>query len=200
MKKISIMIFLMMTTSVIASDISLSIRPNIGIQIPSSNILKDYYDRNAIVNYGATGLFINRKLNWGVFLSYTQYHFEADDPSVLSGTEDIRGSLLSFGVQKSIVLKPVTVWGRIGMSKHFDDLEVSNEDDNRIGLCFGLGLDYNLTRRCGVFSEVMYGFERLSVPEYVNCDYSRHQAFLSGKTFNTGGLFIKSGFMITLNP
>ena len=199
MKNIYIVIFLMMTTSVIASDFSLSIRPSIGLQIPSSHILKDYYDRNAIVSYGATGLFINKKLNLGGFLSYTQYHFKVDDPSAFSGTEDIRGSLLSVGVQKSIVFKTVTTWGRIGLSKHFDDLEGFNEDDNRIGFYIGLGLDYNLTDSFGFFIEVMHEFERLSVPEYVNCTYSRHQTFLSGRTFSTGGLFVQSGLIITIN-
>ena len=193
---IIILIFTVVPT--FASDITVSIQPNYEFQMLSSSVLKNYYDRNVVLNFGATAIVRYNKLNVGVFVQYMRRDFTVRDQFAMYGREEINGSRLSFGVQKDIPMKKNIFYGRLGMTKYYDHLAFAISDDNRIGYHAGLGFVYKLSADFQAFIETSYDYEKLSVPMYMTYTYTRHQAYLAGKTFDTGGVCIQSGLSVSI--
>ena len=193
---ISILVLLISVIPVFASDITLSIKPVFEFQVPTSSVLRDYYDRDVVLNFGATAIVRYNKLNVGLFVQYVRHDFTVRDEFAMYGRAEINGSRLTFGLQKDVPVKKTVFYGRLGMTKYYDHLAFSISDDDRMGYHAGLGFVYTLSNDFQAFIETAYDYERLSLPYYVNCAYTRHQAYLAGKTFDTGGLFIQSGLSV----
>ena len=195
---ISILVLLISVIPVFASDITLSVKPVFEFQVPTSSVLRDYYDRDVVLNFGATAIVRHSKLNMGLFVQYLRYDFDVVDEFEMSGREDIVGSRLTIGLQKDVRLKKNMLYGRLGLTKYYDNLAFAISDDKRIGFHAGLGFVYKLSNDFQAFIETSYDYERLSVPMYMTYTYTRHQAYLAGKTFDTGGLFIQSGLSFSI--
>ena len=76
---IVVAVLLLVSVPVFASDITISIQPNYEFQMLSSSLLKNYYDRNVVLNFGATAIVRYNKLNMGVFVQYLRYDFDVVD-------------------------------------------------------------------------------------------------------------------------
>lgn len=181
-----------------ATDYNMSIQPHVGSHYLTSSILRDYYDRNIVFSYGATVVLMNEEIKTGVFLKYLRYSFKVSDELLLSGEKDIDGSWLMIGIQKDIPISKYILFGRIGLTIHNDDLAFADSDDKRVGTYYSLGVKYRISNYFKFFCETAYVYESLSVPMYVHIRYSRHQAYLAGKSFQTGGLLIQTGISFSL--
>jgi hypothetical protein len=195
---LSIAILMLVAVPAFSSDITINIQPNYEFQIVSSSVLRDYYDRDVVLNFGATALVQHNKLNMGLFAQYVRYDFDVVDEMAMSGREEISGSRLTVGLQKGIRLKKNMLYGRLGLTKYYDDLAFALYDDHRIGVHAGLGFMFRLSDDFQAFVETSYEYEELSVPMYMTYTYTRHQMYLAGHTFDTGGLFFQVGLSLSI--
>jgi len=195
---ISIIVLLIAVVQAFASDFTVSIQPNYEFQMLSSSVLQDYYDRDVVVSFGGTAIVRYNKLNMGLFVQYLRYDFDVVDKLEMSGREEIAGSRLTIGLQKDIRLKKNMLYGRLGLTKYYDDLAFAVSDDNRIGFHAGVGFNFRMSHYVSAFVETSYDNERLTVPDYRNSTYTRHQVYLSGKTFETGGISLQAGVSIPI--
>lgn len=82
----------------------------------------------------------------------------------------------------------------MGLSRHFDDLMIfNNNKDNRLGFSMSFGINYRINNKINYFVDSEFEFEELHVASYISEHVSRHQKYLSGHKFNTGGLSINTG-------
>jgi hypothetical protein len=125
-----------------------------------------------------------------LFIKFMRERFDIYDVTGRKYAIKISNSILTAGLQKN--MKPYRI--RMGLSRHFDDLAVFAENDNRLGFSLDFGVNLKITDKIKYFVDGEYEFERLKITSYVDSYISRHRKYLSGKKFNTGGISVNTGF------
>ena len=169
-----------------ASDAEIYIRPKFSFLYPTSSRLRAFYDRNMIFMYGC-----EIDLKSGIYFQLMKYKFQIDDPHELISVSTI---WLTLGIEKNFKLFNHVFYGRLGLTYHSDDLLRFHSDYHRIGMQTVFGHKMQLSQNLQIFLEIGYEFENIKESEYITELYDRHQYFLSGRSFQTGGVFITTGF------
>ncbi len=189
MKNMLAALLFCLPVTVNGSAFDYSIGLNIGGFHPTSAILKSYFDKSSVFTYGIDVSMAAVSNNIGAYIRFQRFSFNVADPY---GDEYVRGHWFTLGLEKAFPLEFVYPYGRLGITLHYDtyDLFVKNL---RFGLHSCLGLRFTVTERTKPFAEVGYEYARLSIPDYVELDYTRHQAYLAGEDFQSGGIMMNAG-------
>ena len=202
MLKISLgvlLILFLFPSMVKSASIEYNIRPLVGMLHPTDKILRDYYDRSNVFIYGIDFDIVTDWYTLGMYLKFQGYSFKIVEKfGERSYVEHIDGIWYTFGIEKFISISPFSLYGRLGTTFHSDNLAFPDSDDVRFGFQSGLGIESNITKRVKLFLEIDYEYETLSVPYYMTYYYSRHQAYLAGENFQTGGVLIQTGVSFSL--
>lgn len=181
-----------------AQTIELFIKPHAGVFVPASNPLQSYYDKSSIFNYGGEIYFLTGYSGFGAYLDYKKYSVDiTDEDQTGSSSWQESSTIISLGLVKNIPVLLFNINLRLGVSAHSDDLALE-EDKMRIGYSAGIELQREFSDRLGLSLELEYDHNNLSVSDYTTFAYSRHNRYLSGREFSTGGLFFSAGFYIKI--
>ena len=163
---------------------------------PSSENVKGYYDTESIFSYGVELSAVTGFYGFGAYLSYTGYTVDISDVNEIGGGDwQEKSTIMSFGLLKSIDAVFFTINAKAGVSVHSDDLALG-DNDSRYGFRIGADFTKELYSRIGVVVGVEYDYNKLTVPQYNTFVYSRHNAYFSGQTVSTGGVFINAGISL----
>ncbi len=191
---------LLLPYGVTSASIEYSVRPLLGMLWPTDKTLGDYYDRSSVFMYGIDLDAVTDWYGLGMYLKFQRYSFEVVDRfGERSRIEHVNGSWYTLGIEKFVSMSRFSLYGRLGTTFHSDNLALVGSDDARFGCQPGLGIEWKVTNRTRLSLEVDYEYETLSVPNYVTFDYSRHQAYLAGENFQTGGALIQAGVVFSLS-
>jgi hypothetical protein len=181
-------ILLLLIINISAVVFGQKIEPTIGIKYPTDSPMRDYYDRNFIITYGMSCVFLRENSHFGFYFKYSREKFDIYDVKDNKYQIKISNSIFAVGLQKNINI----IRFRMGLTKHFDNLMIFDMNDNRIGYSISLGYCYNLNNNFKFYIDSEYEYEELKVPIYYDYYDSRHRKYLSGKRFNTGGLTLST--------
>lgn len=171
------------------------IEPTLGIKYLTASPLRKYYDTDVHFDYGLTFTMFPHKSDTGLFLKYVKAKIHVYDENYYHPHIEFSNSIFIIGLQRNIK----TNCYRVGISKHFDNLGDASDNDNRIGFFISLGRYYRINKNIIYFIDAEFEFEDLHVPNYCAYSYSRHQAYLAGKKFNTGGISLDMGLSFHIN-
>lgn len=171
------------------------IKSHIGILRPTSTLLNNYYSREIIFLYGAEFTYYFNK--YGLYFNFINYSFDVQEDYFV---EKIKTTWFTIGLEKIFLAnKYSNLYGRLGGTLHVDDLAISESNLSRIGIQPGFGGNIYINNTLIFFIEFNYEYELLKIPIYVTTNYSRHNEFLSGKSFQTGGAIFKIGLSYSLH-
>jgi len=164
---------------------------------PQDTILQKYFDRSNVIIYGIGPDAIASKYSIGVYVKFQRYSFEVIDSFAMGYVVPISGTWITMGIEKIIPTSFVDFYGRIGGTLHYDSYDIFM---NYIRLCFqpSLGFRLDMIKYIKPFFEINYEYGKLSVRYYENVAYTRHQAYLAAKNFQTGGVLLKAGVSCNL--
>ena len=190
--------FLFLNYSIVNSGIKeILISPQLNFHRPSSEILREYYNRNHLLFYGCEtilffDLFSLDRLGFGSFFKVQRNSFKVFEPRIDPIQQEIDITWLTFGIINNTNIQNINVLTKIGLTYHWDNLELSY-DETRLGIQSSLAMNMDITTKIKYFIEIGYEYETLSIPFYLNSIPSRHQYYLAGKEFQTGGFLLQTG-------
>ncbi|MEJ2628552.1 MAG: hypothetical protein P8078_08355, partial [bacterium] len=162
------------------------IRPKISFLYPASSHLRAYFDRDMVFMYGG-----EIDLDPGIYFQLLRYEFLVDDPQESFSVSSIWYTL---GIEKNFILFGHNFYGRLGLTYHSDELLEFNSESPRIGIQTVFGYNFQLSPKLQLSLEMGYEFESVKESDYlIESPYDRHQYYLSGRRFQTGGIFISTG-------
>jgi hypothetical protein len=188
-----ILIFvIILSDSTKASSFSMILKPLFGLYQPTSTPLKDYYTKNFIFTYGGEVEVLLPFYNLGMFFKIQSYTLDIYE-SVYE--RDITESAIWYtgGIMKEIDFEGVSLFSKVGISYHSDELALIKTENSRWGFQIGAGMKRKISETVRFFLEANFDYEKLTIPDYRTFAYSRHNAFLSGQNFNTGGILFLLG-------
>jgi len=194
-----LLIIVLIHSKAMSSVKEVSVSPQLCILIPTSKALKSYYNKNCIFFYGGEVILLLDRLEIGSYLKIQRYSFKVHDQLLQSDYEKISATWCTLGIVKSISVQRFYFLAKLGLTYHLDKLSFSeSEDKSRIGFQPGLVIKSNISKKIKFFIEISYEYESMSVPMYMTYQYSRHQRYLAGKKFQTGGILIQSGISFSV--
>jgi hypothetical protein len=168
-----------------ASAAEIYIRPKLSVLYPVSSQVRKYYDRNMVFMYSG-----EIDLDPGIYFQLLRYKFQVDDPQ---GSFSVSSMWYTLGLEKNFTLFNNNFYGRLGLTYHSDELLEFNSESPRIGIQTVFGYNFPLSPKLQLFLEIGYEFESVKENKYITELYDRHQYYLSGRRFQTGGVFISTG-------
>lgn len=183
--------------SINAQAIEVKIKPLAGIFSPTASKLSGYYDKELILYCGAEAKLITPVFGLGGFVSISTYSVNIDDPDELGDPHEKKSIIITAGVLKEVDLVLFDLYAKAGITLHSDELSLDNED-TRTGFLIGVEISKQIYPSVHLNLGLDYDNNNLTVPEYVNVTYSRHQSFLSNADINSGGIFIYAGIEINI--
>ncbi len=168
------------------SHAEIYLRPKISFLYPASSHLRAYFDRDMEFMYGG-----EIDLDPGIYFQLLRYEFRVDDPQ---GSFSVSSIWYTLGIEKNFRLFNHDFYGRLGLTYHSDELLEFNSESPRIGVQTVFGYNFQLSPKLQLSLEIGYEFESVKVSKYITELYDRHQYYLSGRRFQTGGIFITTGF------
>ena len=176
----------------------LDVGVNAGMHRVSSDLVADFYGQHQLPMYGFSVVFRPVHGFWGIYGRYAGYRVTVEDEFARHPYHFSKNIVVA-GLQVNVItVGDIKVFVRLGAAKHKDDLDSFGGKD-RLGVNAGLLLQQSIGKKLSLNTELMYDSENVTVANYVNCCYSRHQAYLAGKSFDTGGLSILAGISYELN-
>lgn len=200
MKKIFLMVSVILgicVKSIYSQPIAVYLSPKLSINYPHAKVLREYYNTNFVLLYGGEIAAMYLPYKTGIYFQYYKYSFDIQDRILTQNFLKEKGEWFSFGVIKKQNYQFLSVYEKIGIQFLEDKLALGN-NNRRKGIQFGIGMQKKLIGPFFVTFNILCTYNKLSVPEYQTFAYSRHQSFLSGKNFNTGGLQIQFGVQFQL--
>ena len=195
-KKYLVFIFLFLLFNLsMFSQINIFVKPSGVIFLPSSEIIKGYFDKESIFSYGVEVSAISDFYGLGAYVNYSGYTINISDVNELNGNWQEKSKIFSFGILKKFNAVYFDVTARAGMSVHSDHLALG-DNKSRYGFRVGAEVTKEIYSRIGIFVGIEYDYNKLTVPEYNTFAYSRHNAYFSGKSLSTGGIFINGGLSL----
>lgn len=179
-------------TAVTAQSWSLAIAPGIGLNAPESNILKRYYQKNFLPGYGGEIILITDYHGLGLYIGVNRVKHRITDE--LQTDYDERMTTVCCGFLKRTGDDLLSADIKAGMSIQTGDLFMPGKDTAVFGYEFGLTLNVPVSGPLTVSGGMAYSRTRVTIPAYMTTVYSRHQYYLSGRQFTTGGFSLMMGF------
>ncbi len=140
--------------------------------------------------------FISNFYNLGGYLKINRFSFKIEDESQPGLKES--STWYGLGIIKRLYIRSFFFDFKFGLTNHHDKLTTPFSEQLRLGYELGLTFSKNILDQNSIFFAANYNYENVKIPYYVTSNYSRHQRYLAGKSFNTGGYLFYIGISICL--
>lgn len=181
---------------VFAQSVHVYLKPVLGISLPVSEKLKNYYNKDNFFTYGGILSLSTGYHDLGLYFGLNRYSIEIVDE--YKSDIDETGTIYKIGVFKRFCPKFFIFDTKLGLTLRDDELARPGKDDVRLGFEIGFSAEKKISSRLGSYIEACYNFDKVEIPEYVTVQYSRHQKYLSGQNIQSGGILLQAGISILL--